>query len=135
MASERLERALRYNVDKSQLHFILAFPQALRAVADITTYGSHKYEMYNFLKGASSSESVSSLLRHLDAWWRGEELDPESKLHHLAHLAWNALRLCDEHLRGTSIDDRPVALRKTVVPEEAESVSEPDKPTNRGGRC
>ena len=132
MASERLERALRYNVDKSQLHFILAFPQALRAVADITTYGSHKNEMYNFLKGASSSESVSSLLRHLDAWWRGEELDPESKLHHLAHLAWNALRLCDEHLRGTSIDDRPVALRKQVAPkEEAESVSEPDKP---GGR-
>jgi len=99
--------ALRFNTGKTELHYLMAFSRALRAISDVTSYGSRKYAKYNFLKGASASESTSSLLRHLVAWWEGEDLDPESGLHHLAHMAWNALRLCDETLSGVSVDDRP----------------------------
>lgn len=102
------EKALRYNEGKPELHYLLTFPEALRAIARVSTCGARKYEAYNYLKGAPASESVGSALRHLLAWWGGENNDPESELHHLAHFAWNAIRLVDEVLsRKPGVDDRP----------------------------
>lgn len=101
-------KALRYNSGKPALDYLLTFPEALKGVAAVSSYGEQKYERYNYLKGAPASESVSSLLRHLLAWHTGEDNDSESKLSHLAHVAWNALRLCDEMARTPIItDDRP----------------------------
>lgn len=62
---------------------------------------------YDFADGcAPSSQSVNCLLRHLLAWQEGEERDPESGQLHLAHVVWNALRLCQESIVRPDLDDR-----------------------------
>jgi hypothetical protein len=78
----------------------------VREIAKVCAFGESKYAMYNFCKGAPRSESTDSLLRHLEAYWNWEDYDTESGCHHLAHVSWNALRLCQEALLGVGTDDR-----------------------------
>lgn len=99
--------ALRFNTGKPELHYCLTFPEALRGIARVTTYGSKKYALYNYTKGAPASQSIGCALRHLLAWMGGEDIDPESGQHHLDHFVWNAARLCDEMQRRPELDDRP----------------------------
>jgi hypothetical protein len=51
------------------------------------THGAIKYEFYNYKKGGGLDwdRPYSALLRHVTAWWDGEDYDDESKLHHLKH--------------------------------------------------
>lgn len=99
--------ALRYNEGKPPLHYLLTFGKALREIAKVCAYGFEKYkDKYNYAKGAPRSESTDSLLRHLECYWNGEDYDTESGCHHLAHVSWNALRLCQEALINAGTDDR-----------------------------
>jgi hypothetical protein len=69
---------------------------ALDDVAAVLTYGSKKYAPGNWMKVPDGRARYSAAaLRHLSAYLRGELLDPESHLPHLAHatccllfLAW-----------------------------------------------
>jgi hypothetical protein len=106
LREEVKEAALRFNKGKPPLRYLLVFGAAVREVAKVCAYGESKYEMYNFCKGAPRSENVDSLLRHLEAYWNGEDYDTESGCHHLAHVSWNALRLCQEALMSAGTDDR-----------------------------
>jgi len=88
-----------------QLH---ALPwEALQQLGRIYEYGSRKYEDYNFRKGYAWSLSFDALLRHLFAFWSGEDLDPESGLPHTAHAAWHALTLSLFSEAEKGKDDRP----------------------------
>jgi hypothetical protein len=98
--------AMRANGGKPELSYALTFGEALREMAKVCTYGASKYDRGNYLKGAPLSQSVDCLLRHLLAWWEGEDKDPESGHMHLAHVVWNALRLCQESIARPSLDDR-----------------------------
>lgn len=130
------ERALRYNAGKPQVHFALTFPEAINGAARVSMYGSRKYALYNYLKGAPVSESLDCLMRHLMKWWMGEDRDtdpncpdcaardtsdPEhlckkhSGLSHLDHAVWNMLRLADEAQRKPELDDRPHKMLGTSV--------------------
>ena len=51
-------------------------------------YGEKKYERNNWMK-VDTDRNFSALIRHLTKWADGEDLDQESKLHHLDHA------LCD----------------------------------------
>lgn len=66
----------------------------IEMVVKVFHFGAKKYgenrwqnlpDAYNRYKGA--------MLRHLVAYEKGEVLDPESGLPHLAHMAWNALAI------------------------------------------
>src|SRR5690606_36374216 len=97
------------NQGKPQHFWLDAWPKALSALSRVFEYGAQKYEAYNYKKGAPFSESYACARRHMLAWFNGEEIDPESGCHHLAHAAWNILRLLDEQQQpspGTK-DDRP----------------------------
>lgn len=49
-------------------------------------YGSKKYGDYNWKNVPDSrNRYFAALMRHMLAWFRGEELDKESGLSHLAH--------------------------------------------------
>lgn len=70
------------------------FPMFLiRPLAQVAQYGEGKYAMYNFLKGGSQNQYLDSLKRHLDSYEdpKQSDLDSESQLNHLYHVAWNAL--------------------------------------------
>jgi aryl-alcohol dehydrogenase-like predicted oxidoreductase len=57
--------------------------------ARVWAYGARKYAAWNWAKGMDWSVPFACLQRHLAAWQRGEENDPESGLPHLAHAACN----------------------------------------------
>ena len=70
----------------------LAVP--LLRVAEVLTYGANKYKADSWQTIPNAKVRYEDALdRHLNAWKRGETHDPESGLHHLAHVATNALFL------------------------------------------
>jgi len=98
----------------------------LEEVARVYGFGAAKYERANWLKGYRWSLSLSALLRHVSAFRRGESLDAESGLHHLAHAAFHLFALMEYERRGLGKDDRLfkddpcgyVAGRERVLDEE-----------------
>ncbi len=93
--------------DAGKTRFDLIPFDALLSVAKVYTQGAEKYAARNWEKGMLWSRCLGSLMRHLVAWETGEDNDAESKLPHMAHVAWNALALLTYHIRGTGSDDRP----------------------------
>lgn len=77
---------------KLGLQFILAMP-GLDQVAKVGDYGAKKYDQWNYTKGMPWMKLLGSCSRHLASFIRGQDLDPESGLPHMAHLAYNALIL------------------------------------------
>ena len=84
-------------------------------VAKVAAYGRAKYDTYNWKKPAPASQYFDCMKRHLFKWWYGQDLDSESKCHHLAHLAWNALAELEKELTNTNIDDRFKGYPKEFV--------------------
>lgn len=80
---------------------------AIGGVVGVLAHGATKYATRNWERGMDWSRPYSALLRHLTAWWGGEEYDPDSGRRHLAHVACNALFLLAYTLRGVGTDDRP----------------------------
>ncbi len=67
---------------------------AVEQVVRVLTFGAEKYSAWSW-PGVPDARRryFAALIRHAVAWLRGERLDPESGLPHLAHLACNALFL------------------------------------------
>lgn len=106
------ERGLRYNAGKARLDLVT--PSAMLAIAEVASFGAQKYLPRNWEKGMPYGESYASCLRHLFAWWNGEDTDPESGVNHLNHALWNIAALIEfERLRKANRpapgakDDRP----------------------------
>lgn len=79
---------------------------ALAEVARVYSFGAEKYDDNNWRKGYAWSLSYDALQRHVNAFWSGEEFDPESGLHHLAHAAFHLFTLMTYHNDGLGKDDR-----------------------------
>lgn len=72
--------------DGGKLRYGLLPPLALAETVKVLTFGAEKYEPDNWkLVPDSKRRYFDALQRHLWAWKMGEELDPESGIHHLAH--------------------------------------------------
>lgn len=64
-------------------------------VAEVLTHGAEKYSANNWRAGIQYSRVYAATRRHLSAFWRGEDIDPESGLHHLAHAACELMFLLE----------------------------------------
>jgi len=62
----------------------------------------------NWERGMAWSRPFSALMRHVWAWWRGQETDPETGYSHLAHAGCCVLFLLAYQLRRVGSDDRPI---------------------------
>ena len=82
-------QAKRYNSGKAPLSYILYWPKAIEALANVCRKGEEKYEKFNYKKGAPVSQYMDSGLRHQTAFVNGEDLDPETQCYHLAMDIWN----------------------------------------------
>lgn len=81
---------------------------ALVHLAQAFRDGAAKYGPQNWRKDpVSSSTYVNAAFRHLLEWQDGEEQDPVSKVHHLAHAMGCLAILIDAQSMGTLLDDRP----------------------------
>jgi hypothetical protein len=85
---------------------------ALKAVAQVIQHATgSKYPRDNWklAKPEDLHRFEDAMLRHYEAWHRGEALDPQSGLHHLAHLTCNALFLVWHHCCRTDSSVKPKA--------------------------
>ena len=57
--------------------------------ARVWMHGERKYKRNNWMKGMDWSIPFACAMRHLAAWQRGEDIDVESGLPHLAHAQCN----------------------------------------------
>lgn len=86
--------------------------ESVATIACAYHYGASKYEdpdvgPHNWRRGYKWSLSYAALMRHLTAWWDGEDTDPESGLSHLAHAGWHVLTLIWYTIHQPGMDDRP----------------------------
>lgn len=78
------------------------FSQALIEIAKVTTFGATKYTPNGWKKVPNAQERYAdAMYRHLLYEAGGEDIDPDSKLLHAAHAAWNALALLEFKLNET----------------------------------
>lgn len=95
----------KFDGEKVRLHLLPT--EAIEEVGKVLTFGAMKYGERNWEKGLAWSRCFGAALRHLFAWWRGESLDPETGLSHMAHAACCVLFLLSYEMRSTGTDDRP----------------------------
>lgn len=79
---------------------------AVNDIAEVLTFGAAKYDANNWCRGARWGRYFAALLRHLFAWWRGENLDAETGLSHLAHAGCCLMFLMEYQRNDWGEDDR-----------------------------
>jgi hypothetical protein len=92
-------------VKPQRLDLIPVYP--LLEVAKLYGYGAEKYADRNWEKGYEWGKSFAALLRHVLAWWDGEDNDPEHGLSHLTAVVFHAFALMEWSQTHPELDDRP----------------------------
>jgi hypothetical protein len=89
-------------------------PEFREGLAKVLTFGASKYGRNNWRTGTHYLRLLDSVHRHLAAFERGEDLDPESGLLHLYHAATNLMFISYyyEHSSVYSEFDDRVGARK-----------------------
>lgn len=82
--------------DKGKLELSLVNPELVKAVAEVRMYGTNKYGNSENWRKVEPKRYVDALYRHLLAYIEGNEVDEESGLSHLSHMACNISFLLDE---------------------------------------
>jgi len=100
--------------DGEKLRYDLLPPEALQSVVKVYTFGAKKYSPRNWEKGILWSRIFSGIMRHMWAWYRGEDLDPETGLPHTAHATFGCLALLQYMNTKTDFDDRPNGKGDTI---------------------
>lgn len=101
------EQALKFDQDKVPLH--LVDPLFTEATAHVLDYGRKKYDEWNWARGTFDwSRLYRAALSHLNAWYGGENFDPETGLPHLWHASCCLMFLTRYTHDGMGNDDRPV---------------------------
>ena len=78
-----MTQAQKHDGGKPRLDYL--DPYALEEVAKVLTFGATKYGAQNWRKGIEIGRLMAACLRHIFAFMRGENNDPETGLSHLAH--------------------------------------------------
>lgn len=73
----------------------------IEGVAAVMGFGAKKYAAHNWRKGLQLSRCLSAAMRHILAFVRGEDIDPESGLPHIDHA------ICSLQFARAMWKDRP----------------------------
>lgn len=99
-------QAIKYDSEKIRVE-LLPY-NALLEIAKVMTIGAKKYGDNNWRKGMLWSRLYGACLRHLIAWYEGQDKDEETGLLHLAHAGCCILFLITYQLLGLGTDNRIV---------------------------
>ncbi len=66
-------------------------------------YGRHNYRV----AGVRASVYIDAAMRHILAWWEGQDVDPDSGLSHITKAIASLSVLRDAQINGVCSDDRP----------------------------
>lgn len=102
--------------DGYKVRLELITPSFLAALGRVLTFGACKYEAHNWARGFDWSRLLGALERHVEAFKGGEDWDPETGEHHLAHAACEVMFLLEHATRGLGRDDRLKLPAELPVP-------------------
>ena len=70
--------------------------------------GAMKYGRHNYrVTGVRASVYVDATIGHILDYWEGQDIDPESNLHHITKAIASLYVLRDSQMRSICEDDRP----------------------------
>lgn len=96
--------ALKFDAGKPRISLVPV--EAIEAMARVLTHGAAKYSDHNWRQGFAWSRLADATLRHLLAFMRGEDNDPETGESHLAHALCCLSFLYVHAVRKLGEDDR-----------------------------
>lgn len=116
-------KPVEYKADAGKPKISLLAPMwpAIVEVVRVLEFGAKKYEKDGWISMATDEKtaaqvewtrSTDAAVRHImgddkhEGWVGGEDLDPESKLSHLAHAACDTLFALTYQLKNVGVDDR-----------------------------
>lgn len=79
---------------------------AIEEMLKVMEFGRKKYAAHNWRGGFAWSRLIAAAARHLFAFMRGEDRDPESGLLHTAHAMCCLMFLTEHVVRNLGSDDR-----------------------------
>ena len=100
-----MSKAIKHDEGKPRIDLIP--PEMLLETAKCLGFGANKYTEGNWELGLDWNRVYSALMRHMIAFWGGEDLDKESGLSHLSHAACCISFLIAFQERGIGNDNRP----------------------------
>jgi predicted HAD superfamily Cof-like phosphohydrolase len=98
--------APKFDSNKVRVDLLPIYP--MTAIAEVFTFGASKYFADSYRQGETVawSRTYGSILRHLFAFWSGEDTDPESGKPHLAHAGTQLMILMEHTKFNQDKDDR-----------------------------
>lgn len=97
-------QGMKHDTQKNRVE--LLSPVALEKISQVLTFGAKKYDSWNWSKGIIYTRLLGATLRHLFAYLKGEDKDPESGLSHLAHAGCCIMFLLHFEEIRPDLDDR-----------------------------
>lgn len=95
---------VKFDADKPRYDLIP--PELNEAVAQVLTFGAAKYAARNWEQGMNWGRAYAALQRHMNAFWAGEDNDPETGMPHTWHAGCCIAFLIAFEARGAGTDDR-----------------------------
>ena len=99
-----VEETKKFDLNKAPVDLVP--PTFIESVATVLGFGAIKYGRDNWRNGLEYGRTYAAALRHLYAWWQGEDFDKESGLHHLDHAITNLMFLKEWSNTGRGTDNR-----------------------------
>jgi hypothetical protein len=93
-------------------------------------YGRHNYRAV----GVRGSVYFDATMRHLIAWWEGEDIDPDSGLPHITKAMCSLAVLRDAQMQGLCTDDRPPRSAPFYAEANERTAAILDKHSNKSPR-
>lgn len=99
-------KGIKFDDEKIPLQFLSTV--WIEGVGRVLQFGAKKYEAHNWRKGIPQARLLGACLRHVFAYLRGEDLDPETGLSHLLHASCCLMFAYELKLTKPELDDRHV---------------------------
>lgn len=87
----------------STLSMPVAFEVAAGMLEGGCKYGRHNYRVI----GVRASVYYDATMRHIGLWWEGQDIDPDSGIHHISKAIASLFVLRDAMIHNKCADDRP----------------------------
>lgn len=90
---KKAEKTIAVKADSGKTDWSLLPIESVEEIIKVLEFGATKYDDWNWStgNGFSYTRVFNATMRHLWAWFRGEDNDPETGLSHWAHAGCNVL--------------------------------------------
>lgn len=124
-AKERLGHDPKGDAGKQKPQLQLIPPVFNIAVAGALALGAEKYGVANWRNNnVQAMTYIGAMRRHIDAYLDGQDIDPESGVSHLAHVAACCAITLDAAASGTLVDNRPPCNKIAPVHNHVQHIAE-----------